>query len=384
MRRIILFLVLLVSHSAFIPHSVCCEEISKEKSAFTVGAAYVGNAVSNFSGGIKTGTDYLGMATIRVGFNTSQAGWWKGGQFHLHAVNTHGASPSVELLGDFQVASNIEAGNHTYVQELWFKQSAGKMEFTVGLQDLNVEFVNTHYGAHYFNSSFGVMPVISGNFAAPIFPLTTLGITGKWNISEKTSWLNALYDGNPAGFNHNPHNLRWSYNEGDGILAITEIQHNTNCNELTATYKIGVFYRNHIAEKILNISLPDSLNKNQTGIYAVIDKKVWKEVNKNLGVFTQLGCSPTADSQCNIYAGLGINFTGLFSKKGNDVLGLALAHVGFRGKIKDETAYELSYRYQINDHLFIQPDIQYIIHPAGTDKTLNNSFAGLLRVGVEI
>lgn len=84
MRRIILFLVLLVSHSAFIPHSVCCEEISKEKSAFTVGAAYVGNAVSNFSGGIKTGTDYLGMATIRVGFNTSQAGWWKGGQFHLH------------------------------------------------------------------------------------------------------------------------------------------------------------------------------------------------------------------------------------------------------------------------------------------------------------
>ena len=79
-----------------------------------------------------------------------------------------------------------------------------------------------------------------------------------------------------------------------------------------------------------------------------------------------------------------MNFTGLFSKKGNDVLGLALAHVGFRGKIKDETAYELSYRYQINDHLFIQPDIQYIIHPAGTDKTLNNSFAGLLRVGVEI
>ncbi|EIL96216.1 carbohydrate porin, partial [Rhodanobacter sp. 115] len=35
-----------------------------------------------------------------------------------------------------------------------------------------------------------------------------------------------------------------------------------------------------------------------------------------------------------------------------------------RGSARAETAYELTWRYRLNPHLALQPDLQYIVHPA--------------------
>ncbi|HEX3009230.1 MAG TPA: carbohydrate porin, partial [Bacteroidales bacterium] len=90
-------------------------------------ASYIGESFNNLSGGIKRGSTYEGMANLRISFDTDKARLWKGGQFYIHAANTHGGTPSCDLVGDFQVASNIEAGNHTYIQEFWFKQTVGAL-----------------------------------------------------------------------------------------------------------------------------------------------------------------------------------------------------------------------------------------------------------------
>ena len=147
------------------------------------------------------------MYAIRSYYDTEKAGLWKGTFVYVNAANTHGAMPSAELLGDMQVASNIEAGNHTYIQELWIKQAFKNLELTAGLQDLNVEFAASEYGAMFLNSSFGILPIVSGNIPAPIFPLTSLGLTAKWNILKNTTLLAAVYDGSPSDFDYNPYNF---------------------------------------------------------------------------------------------------------------------------------------------------------------------------------
>ena len=54
-------------------------------SPFSYEASYTGDLVSNFKGGIKTGTAYLGLANLKAGFDTEKANWWKGGQlFVIH------------------------------------------------------------------------------------------------------------------------------------------------------------------------------------------------------------------------------------------------------------------------------------------------------------
>lgn len=350
-------------------------------SAFSYSASYVGDNLNNISGGIKTGSCYLGMAHITAGFDAQKAGLWDGGLLYLDAANTHGASPSAELLGDIQVVSNIDAGEHSYMQELWVQQSLGKVDLTLGLQDMNAEFAASGYGGLYLNSSFGILPVISHNIAAPIFPLTTLALTAKWSISDKYTLLGAVHDGAPTDFDANPYNLKWQFRSGDGLLAVTELQSSRQIGGLPGMYKAGVFSHRHTAEQSFDPDFPDSLNINTLGMYVYADQQLWSRGAKSLGAFAQLGYCPAETSINDFYAGMGFNFAGMFSAKGKDVLGLAVAHEHFNGNLASETAVELTYQYQLNTSVFVQPDLQYIFNPAGTGETVDNIFAATLRFG---
>ena len=352
------------------------QETTGKKECFTFEASYVGDNVMNFSGGIKTGYRYLGKASILVGFDVENAGLWEGGQFFLNAVSTHGSRPSHELLGDLQTASNIEAGEHTYVQELWFKQALGNFEFTIGLQDLNVEFVNTENGSLYLNSSFGIMPIISNNVETPIFPLTALGFTVKWNISNDFTFLNSFYDGKPTDFKQNPYNIKWEINSEDGILVISELHYKNVIIDLPGKYKAGAYAYSHYAA---SHELPDQYIY---GIYALADQKIWEKGIKNIGTFAQIGYSPSDASINDFHIGFGVNYSGLFSKKGSDILGLGMSYEHFNADVDSETAIEMTYLYQISKNFLLQPDIQYIINPAGTGERLDNCLAGILRFGL--
>ncbi len=364
---------------AYFPISINAQDtLNNKMDAFTFEASYVGDNINNLSGGIKTGSCYLGIANIKLEFDFEKAMLWKGGQFYVNVTNTHGSAPSSELLGDMQVASNIEAGEHTFIQELWLRQVFGKFEITVGLQDLNVEFSNTEHGSLFLNSSFGIMPVISGNIPAPIYPLTNLGLTVKWNFSEKIIWLNALYDGSPADFEDNPYNIKWHYSRYDGITGISEFQYNSLYKELSGVYKLGIFSYNHVIEN----DIPDSLNTQIVGFYAHADQKLWISGDRNVGFFTQIGFCPSKESMNVFFLSIGINFTGMFNKTGKDVIGAAFAYEQFNNNLKSETSVEISYQYLLSKSIFIQPDIQYIINPAGTGETLNNCLTGNLRFGI--
>lgn len=353
----------------------------KKQDAVALGASYTGDNVNNLRGGIKTGSCYLGLAHLYINIDTKNAGLWKGGHIYLNTTNTHGASPSAEYIGDLQTASNIEAGNHTFFQELWYKQVIGKVELTAGLQDLNVQFANTDNGALYLNSSFGILPTISANIPAPIYPLTALGFSGKWTISDDFSWNSAIYDGNPFDFDRNPYNLNWKINPNDGLLAITEVQYTHQYKDLPATYKIGLYSHNHWFSS--RSQTVDSVPENNYGFYVIGDKMFWKRDSKSLSTFLQFGFGPSRYNQNYMYIGTGLNYQGLRKNK-NDVIGLAVATARLKGAVSYETTFELTYKTDLSQKIYIQPDVQYIINPAGLGNKLGNSLEFTLRLGLAI
>jgi len=86
--------------------------------------------------------------------------------------------------------------------------------------------------------------------------------------------------------------------------------------------------------------------------------------------FFQFGTNDKRVNEVNWYVGGGVNYRGLIPGRGQDEIGLAVAHAFINEDIVDaggrkdyETAFELTYSAQINDVLRIQPDIQYIINP---------------------
>lgn len=357
-----------------IPFTLTAQQLADStQSALQFHASYIGDVVSNFSGGIKKGTTYLGLVNAKLDFNTERAHFWKGGELFINLANTHGGQPSANLVGDFQGVSNIEAGNLTFLYELWYKQRIAKVNITVGLQDLNANFASSTNGALFTNSSFGIQSSIADNIPTPIFPLTALGALVQWEITPDYQLQAAIFDGTPDDFESNPFNINWKLNKAQGYLAVTEFQAKKSILKgLSGTYKIGAYFHEH----------NDSTNREQEnmGYYLIADQ----EISSHMSVFTQIGFSPKALNSHNHFYSIGLNYKGLFHNRANDQIGLAVAYAGIDGNnIGSETAIELTYLIHLSKHFYIRPDVQYIMNPAGTATKLQNAFVGFVRFGAQ-
>jgi len=341
---------------------------------FYIEGSYIGDIVSNLSGGIKRGTTYLGLANLKAGVNTQAAGWWKGGEFRINAANTHGGTPSESFVGDFQGVSNIEAGNLTFMYEMWYKQTVGNLSLTIGLQDLNSNFAMTDNGALFTNSSFGIHPSIADNIPSPIFPLTALGAMLQYNYKEKLIWQAAIFDGTPDDFENNPYNTNWNLSGNDGYLAVTEIQVlQSLISGYDGTYKFGAYFHEHCDST--------TIEQKTHGFYFVGDQMVYKTLNGGWALFSQVGLSPKHENKNNYYLSLGVNIKGISQKRSKDEAGIAIAYAGFgEGSTRNETAVELTYLFSVNENIRLKPDLQYIIHPAGTGINLTNALVGSFRI----
>ncbi len=328
---------------------------SENHSPFTFEASYVGDAYHNAAGGLARGGGFMGMGNITVGFDTEAARLWKGGTFFINGASIHGHSLTENYLGDLQVASNIDAGEHAYLHELWFRQKFGPVSLTIGLQDLNAEFMVSEGGGAFVNSSFGTPSVVALGIPVPIFPLTGPGVTARWDISERWAVQGALFDGVQTDFDHNPHNTNWSLGRGDGTLTMGELH-------LDGRYKLGAYYHSQ---------------EDNWGVYMSANQPV----SDRVGVFMQAVVSPRAKNDNSHYFGLGANVAGVFSRRHRDAAGLAIAHAGLhRASHKHETAVELYYKYQLTENIALQPDIQWVINPSGCDVRLENALVGILRL----
>jgi porin len=281
------------------------------------------------------------------------------------------------------VASNIDAGTHVYLHEFWFKQKFRKFVITIGLQDLNADFLASENAGNFINSSFGIPPVVSCNMPVPIFPLTGLGVSAQWSINDNFIWQSAVFDGCQTDFENNPHNLHWKFSKDDGVFIATEFHSKFNIKEKEGTYKLGAYYHSGLCEFDEEIQIKNTIFKNNYGFYFIADQTVFEQGNRKIGLFMQVAATSKSKNEHSRYLGFGGNYYGIFNKNGKDVLGLAIASIDLqRNSHKHETALELYYKWQFNDNFAIQPDIQYIINPSDTDAKLCNALVGILRLHI--
>jgi porin len=360
------------------------EYLEKKQSVLPIrfGFGYTGDVAVNLSGGLRRGITYLGLASLHATFDTRAAGLWSGGQVFTQISCTHGGMPSKTLTGDFQVASNIEAGNHLFIQELWYRQSFGKSDIVIGLQDLNATFSCNATGGSFLNSSFGIPSMITSNIPAPVFPLTTLGITANWQVTSRLTWSAALHDGSPLTFEENPYNLRWQPSGDHGVIIISRLKYLTG-KERPGCFELGGYYHTGLTGTDETTGLLVKVFERNHGIYLFADKVLYdNHAARRIGMFLQAAVSPRTINMQYYYLGLGVNCSGLFSAAGADEAGIGVAQAGFHNGTRDsETTFEFFYRYQLSPCLYIQPDVQFIIHPAGTGQRPANATIFFLRAG---
>jgi porin len=357
-----------------------------------VGAALQSDLLYNARGGLERDCTLLGNFDLTFALDTETARGWKGGTFFLYSLgNWSSGGPISDIVGDLQVTSNIQATATVRLYEAWYEHrfAADRLSLLAGLHDFNSEFDVVEYGAMFLNSSFGVSAEIAQT-APSIFPTTALAVRVRAQPTEGSYLLAAVYDGKP-GDPYDSKRTTIKLDEDDGVFAALEAGLAKGEPGRSDYYKLGVGTWLQTAE-VENFD--GEFHDRNFGVYLIGEKTLYSEADgdQGLGAFVQLGYADEDRNQLAYYFGAGLRYVGLIPGRDRDEVGVAVASAWNGGEFirfservalnpveRTETVIEAAYRAEILPRLFLQPDLQYVIHPS-MDSGLENA----LQIGVRV
>lgn len=327
--------------------------------------------------GIDPGTAILNKIQLSATFRGEQVGL-TGWLVHAQIIRFDGQSLSKHL-GDIQTADNIEAVPVTrlfeaYLSKMWDKGDHS-LALRFGLIDLNSQFDSIDPASLMLNSSHGIGPDLSrsGRNGPSIYPVTGAGSTATWVKSKKWTFRLGIFDG-VAGSPTAPHAFfAERLKPSDGLLVIGQADW-----QLTKSSRLEAGAWAYTGAQ----DGPDGRKAHDHGAY--LSYEVPLNILPHLNFWLRGGLA-NPDAQPIVgYLGAGVVQQGTFQGRPDDRLGFAIAHsiigepaVTALGVDHAETSFELTYQAKISRRFVIQPDVDYIRHPAGISRASDSFGIGL-------
>ncbi|MEO9474019.1 MAG: carbohydrate porin [Cyclobacteriaceae bacterium] len=353
----------------------------------------------NVAGGVDQGFVYIDNLDITATLNFSHLFKWDERLLlFVYGLGNHGGKATA-LMGDFQVASNIEAPKSWRLFEIWIQQNFFNDRVSVlsGLYDLNSEFDVLSPGLLFINSSFGIGAEYaqSGVSGPSIFPVSSLGMRVSSVLSSRVKLKLAILDGVPGDPNRLASNEVILRRSEGALFAFESSYHFKNIEKsvrdrqyVTRRKKVGREHATSADDKInfgawyysaAQTSLTDSLSsRGNWGAYVGIQNYWLRADESYVSCFARFGVANDNFNRFGSAISGGLVYSGL-SKKREDHLGVAFSS-GVNGKsyrrlymphTRVETVLECTYDIHLRKWLMVQPDIQYVINP-NTEQGLSN------------
>ncbi|MDA0660049.1 MAG: carbohydrate porin [Planctomycetota bacterium] len=333
---------------------------------------YTGEVFNNTRGGISTknATRYRGNFDLTLSLDTGKACWWEGGEFFAYAQQSHGQTLTQSFVGDGQYYSNIDTGldqNVTQMAEYWYQHTfSEELSVKLGRQDANENFAFADLGGDFINASF----VTLANIPLPTWPYQTLGVSTLYQPTNKLRLGGGMYD-------HGRDYAQWwttTASRGMFFIGQADYQPCAECKDAPLTLlRIGGWYTN---SDTLTVDGAGVFEGNY-GFYATLDRMLLTECedpDQGLGTFLQFSWAPQDRNQVDLNYGGGLVYRGLLPRRNEDTIGVGLSVIEFSPDLDNltgqtyENAIEVFYKARIKDGLNIQPDLQYIVRPSGTQR----------------
>ena len=334
----------------------------------------------NVAGGVRTGVVALNKLQISGTVQGEHFGF-PGFSAHAQAFRTDGSSLS-ERVGDIQTASNIEALPTFRLFESWIDKRFGddRRSFAIraGLMDLNSDFDSVQAASLFINSSHGIGPDLSrsGRNGPSIFPVSALGVRLSWLPSTRWTFRVAAFDGVPGDPQRPRAFVSVRLAPGDGALTIAQADYHISEN---AKIEVGA-WRYSASTEPISPTMTD--RQHDKGFYASIEGPI--PGTHGWSAWLRAGAADRQAQSVSSYLGGGVVSQGLLRGRPDDRLGLAIARAGIGapasaalGVSRAETTLELSYQYKVHNTLAVQPDVQWINHPAGVEGARSALVLGL-------
>jgi porin len=362
---------------------------------------------ASLTGGKRTGSSYNGLTTPSLQLDLDKLMHWHGATFFVNALQIHGFGPTAQLVGNQQIVSGIEATPSTKLYQLWIEQQffKGRVSVRVGQEGTADELMTVPSAALFLNASFGAADILPQNLpgGAPNYPLATPMVRTQVKLTEEITFVNAVFNGDPAGRGEGDPQLRnesgTAFRMSDPPLIFNEFWfqrgQDPKSRDLPGTYKIGAWVHtgkfDDLAVDKNGLSLSNPLSSGiprvfhgNYAFYVIADQMIWRKAgtkDEGISLFGQMMVTPDDMNAESLYAEAGVNWKGMLRGRPDDVAGLAVAYartsdalrrsgtdsIAFTGSGKrhpaDETVLEATYLYKVAPWWSIQPDLQYIINP---------------------
>ena len=330
------------------------------------------DAFQNTTGGLQQGGETLIKLRFDLAIDASSIN--PGLTGGIEVFHTEDGQLSGSRAGDLQTASNIEAPRFDRLSQAWVQQSWGdSFSIRLGLQDLNMEFDAIESASMMVNSSHGVGPDISssGSNGPSIFPTMGLAARLAWSPTSALAMRLAAFDAAPGNADHPGRFADFTVNRREGALIIGQADWT-----IAPSTQLSVGAWSYTA-KTAAID-PLTVASRQAGVFGFITGPV--PVHPRLTGWLRGGIANGDTQTVSAYLGAGLVMAGPFASRADDSLGLAIASAQIGGPSRRlqglpnrETTFELTYGAALTPWLTLQPDLQYISHPAsvpGLDDAL--------------
>jgi porin len=380
---------------------------------FSFPIVYTTNVFGNVAGGVSRGAVWEELFKAGVVVDLGKAVGWPGASAAVNLLYPHGSSLTREHVHDLNTLSNIDSYDSVRLYDAWFQQefAGGKLSMRIGQLLADAEFFASDYGALFINSSFGAIPLVSQNLTPPIFPVAAPGLRLRVSPTDSFYIQAAVFSGDvgdPA--RNNKHNLRLSFRGEDGALVFGEIGYKFNAREavsapspketpaaatrttLSGSYTIS----GYLNSKEFPNNRRSAAHDGNYAVYFIADQELWHPGNaadRGLSIFARIGAAPEDRNTVSFYADAGFNYKGIVAGREEDVFGIGFSYTQLSSDLRDATTdkpleshdeevMELTYEAVLNEHVSLQPDIQFIFNP-GAVKRVTTAIVGGLRLTVK-
>jgi len=322
----------------------------------------------------------------------------EGGLFLFDWQMMNGQAPNAIVVNSIQGISNIETWNNYLIYELWYQQSFFKEKFSIlfGLLDLNSEFDLKPSKGLFLTPAHGIGTDYAGTGinGPSIFPVTSLALRARVQITDEWGLKAAIFDGVP-GDTANPVGTHILLRESDGLLVAFEtdlIISGSTDERLHSHFAVGSWYYTDSYFSFVS-------DIKQWGIYAFVEYPLFvekRDMSQGLSSSLRIGYSDPRSNITDFFLGAALEYKGLFYGRDNDFAGIGFAFSKISDEFKKEievsenivfpkydSSFEIFYSIRLTPFFAIQPTFQYFITPAFNIKN-DNYFVGGIRTSLSL
>lgn len=377
-------------------------------------STYVIDLLTNVVGGLREHRfRYDSSLGLDINADLEKIYGLKGLQFHISGLYRQGKNLAGDIGNRFP-PSSIYGSEQLRLYNLYLEQAMfrDRLSLKVGRLGTGDDFAQSPLYWTFLTNSIDGCPIsLPINFFFTVYPTATWGARLKASPVSAFTWKGGIYHQDSAVGRNQAHGADFTWRKNKGLLFIQEFSFLPNqykeAKGLPGNYKLGIFYSTGRFKDLFQdtngnsyalTSLPQKERYGNYGLYFHADQLLYREPNasgdQGFTPFFVLVLQPSNVNELPLFLDSGLTYKGLIPGRDQDVTGIGFAYGKWSRQLnkyqndsgntpqKYEMVVETTYKIALNQWLYVQPDIQYIINLKGGNQNTEDALVTGARVGV--